>query len=128
MQTESLALLLINGPDPCAQKLAPYLTAHGVRVTAVANELAGQLEARSRVYDCVVVDLGPQARDRGVMVTRALRAEHRLPIVLIASGHDVGERIDVLDAGADDCVLASCSERELMSRILASIRRVRRLR
>jgi DNA-binding response OmpR family regulator len=105
-----------------------YLASHGARVTSVSNELDAIHEARARRYDCVVVDLGRAPRDRGVTLTRALRAEHAVPIVLIASGTGHSERIDLLDAGADDCVPASCSERELLSRIVATVRRAQRNR
>ena len=123
LSPQEVAVLLINGRDPTAQRLACFLASQGLLVTAVPNIIAGHVEAQSRPYDCVVLDLGDVAD--AVVVTRDLRAECRSPIVFIASTRNLNERIEVLDAGADDCVAHPVSERELLSRILASVRRAR---
>jgi DNA-binding response OmpR family regulator len=115
--------LLINARDPTAQQLAYFLAAQGMRVTEVADAAAGQLEARARTYDCLVLDLGRGADAPAIM--RLLRIQCAAPIVFIAASKDVTERVNALDAGADDCVSHPFSERELMTRILASVRRAR---
>jgi DNA-binding response OmpR family regulator len=122
-----VAVLLINGAEPVAKKLALYLTGHGCRVSVVDEAVSGG-ETHARRYDCVVIDLGEEACARAVTLTRAVRHEFAQPILVIAPGNNVDERVAVLDAGADDCVSAACSERELLSRILASVRRSRGLR
>lgn len=125
---DPLALLLITGREPCAHRLALYLTSQGVRVTTVGDQVASQLDGEAHGYDCIVVDLGSRRSSCAVTLTRTLRGQSDVPIVLISAESGVSERVAALDAGADDCVTASCSDRELLSRILASVRRVRRLR
>jgi DNA-binding response OmpR family regulator len=123
MNLESVAVLVISGRDPASQRLAYFLATQGMRVTAVADPVAGQLEARSRSYDCLVLDLGCDANAAAIM--RMLRSQSGAPIIFIAATKNVTERVNALDAGADDCVALPFSERELMTRILATVRRAR---
>jgi DNA-binding response OmpR family regulator len=125
LQPDSLALLFISGPEPCAQRLAPYLTSRGVRVTSVGNDEVARLEARTGTYDCFVLDLGYRSDD-AVALVRGLRAQTDIPIVLVVATKAVDLRVAVLEAGADDCVAVPFGERELLSRIQASVRRARR--
>lgn len=124
MQPDSLSILLIQGRNAIAPGVAAALTRVGLRVTAVAEGGQGQVEARARRYDCVLLDLGDAWES--AIVLRALRADLSLPIIVIAAtGHAV-ERISALDAGADDCVNAPISSRVLCTRIAATVRRIRR--
>ena len=74
-------------------------------------------------YDLVLLDLGLPRRD-GLSVLRALRARHDRTPVLIATARDsVQQRIEGLDAGADDYVLKPYDLDELLARIRALVRR-----
>jgi len=74
-------------------------------------------------YDLVLLDLGLPKRD-GMSVLRALRARKDRTPVLIATARDaVSQRIEGLDAGADDYVLKPFELDELLARIRALIRR-----
>ncbi len=74
-------------------------------------------------YDLVLLDLGLPGRD-GLAVLRGLRARRDRTPVLIATARDgVAERIEGLDAGADDYVLKPYDLDELLARIRALLRR-----
>ncbi|MBZ0225545.1 MAG: response regulator transcription factor [Comamonas sp.] len=74
-------------------------------------------------YDLVLLDLGLPGRD-GLAVLRGLRARCDRTPVLIATARDgVAERIEGLDAGADDYVLKPYDLDELLARIRALLRR-----
>ena len=74
-------------------------------------------------YDLVLLDLGLPGRD-GLSVLRAMRARRDRTPVLIATARDgVAQRIEGLDAGADDYVLKPYDLDELLARIRALLRR-----
>ncbi len=123
LDPEPITVLLIHGREEAAQRVAALLTAQGLRVTAVRGVSVGQVEARRCHYDCLVLELG--AAFDAISTTRALREESSTPIVVIASTTDVAERVSALDAGADACIAPSMAERELLLRIVASVRRAR---
>jgi DNA-binding response OmpR family regulator len=117
-------LLLVAGAKQGAQRLAPYLTSHGVRVTAVRDDATARHEAASGNYDCVLLDLGDRAV-HAVALTHALRAHTAVPIVFLVETKDIDGRVAVLEAGADACVAVPYSERELLLRIQVAVRRAR---
>ena len=85
----------------------------------------GQADAAlaAQHYDLVLLDLGLPVRD-GLTVLRALRARRDRTPVLIATARDgVAQRIEGLDAGADDYVLKPYDLDELLARIRALLRR-----
>ena len=74
-------------------------------------------------YDLVLLDLGLPRRD-GLAVQRSLRARKDRTPVLIATARDgVAQRVEGLDAGADDYVLKPYDLDELLARIRALLRR-----
>ena len=78
---------------------------------------------RTQDYDLVLLDLGLPKRD-GLDVLRALRARRQRMPVLIATARDaVQQRIEGLDAGADDYVLKPYDLNELLARLRALLRR-----
>ena len=78
---------------------------------------------RAQHYDLVLLDLGLPRRD-GLSVLRALRARKESVPVLIATARDaIEQRIEGLDAGADDYVLKPYDLDELLARIRALLRR-----
>jgi DNA-binding response OmpR family regulator len=78
---------------------------------------------RTGLYDLVLLDLGLPKRD-GLSVLRALRARGDRTPVLVATARDgVAQRVEGLDAGADDYVLKPYDLDELLARIRALLRR-----
>ncbi len=77
----------------------------------------------SQSYDLVLLDLGLPKRD-GLAVLRALRArKDRTPVLITTARDSVGQRIEGLDAGADDYIVKPYDLDELLARIRALIRR-----
>ena len=78
---------------------------------------------RSQTYDLVLLDLGLPRRD-GLSVLRAMRArKERIPVLIATARDSVRQRIEGLDAGADDYVLKPYDLDELLARIRALVRR-----
>lgn len=120
MKPDSVTLLLITRN---VARLAPRLTVQGVRVTTVEDGSAVVGEMERCVYDCVVIDLG--AASEASDLTGTLRDTNAIPILVVAAGRSPEERSAALDAGADDCISIPISDRELLQRILGSVRRAR---
>jgi two-component system OmpR family response regulator len=78
---------------------------------------------RTQTYDLVVLDLGLPRRD-GLSVLRAIRTrKERIPVLIATARDSIQQRIEGLDAGADDYVLKPYDLDELLARIRALLRR-----
>ena len=99
-------------------------------VTANVNEAANGLEgvdaASSGRPDLVVLDLGLPDME-GVEVCRAIRRRSAVPIIVLSARHSELEKVDLLNAGADDYVTKPFSVLELAARAKAQIRRAKTL-
>jgi DNA-binding response OmpR family regulator len=84
---------------------------------------AAELALANGVYDLAVLDLGLPGKD-GMELLRELRARRELLPVLIVTARDaVADRVDGLNAGADDYVLKPFDLDELVARVRALLRR-----
>jgi DNA-binding response OmpR family regulator len=101
---------------------------HGLRHTGfsidwVTDGAGGQAAAANGVYDAVILDLGLPRLD-GMSLLKALRLRGDLVPVLIISARDaVADRIEGLNAGADDYLLKPFDLDELGARLRALLRR-----
>ncbi len=78
---------------------------------------------RAQQYDAALLDLGLPKRD-GIDVLRALRSRgERAPVMVITARDALKDRIEGLDAGADDYLLKPFDVAELLARLRALIRR-----
>lgn len=99
------------------------LRAEQYAVDWVRDGDAADAALRTQAYDLVMLDLGLPKRD-GLAVLRDLRARKIRTPVLVATARDaVAQRIEGLDAGADDYVLKPYDLDELLARIRALLRR-----
>src|SRR3954468_8732093 len=95
-----------------------------VRVDEAANGLAGVDAAANGRPDLVVLDLGlPDMA--GVDVCREIRRRSAVPIIVLSARHSEHEKVDLLNAGADDYVTKPFSVLELAARARAQIRRAK---
>jgi two-component system KDP operon response regulator KdpE len=92
------------------------------RVDEAGNGLAGVDAAANNHPDLVVLDLGlPDMA--GVDVCREIRQKSAVPIIVLSARHSEHEKVDLLNAGADDYVTKPFSVLELAARAKAQIRR-----
>ncbi|MCA0406954.1 MAG: response regulator [Proteobacteria bacterium] len=102
--------------------LTDYLQNNGLRATAVADAAMLDRLLASQRLDLVVLDLMLPGED-GLSVCRRLRAENRLPIVMLTARAAEVDRIVGLEIGADDYVVKPFHPRELLARIRNVLRR-----
>ncbi|TAH48986.1 MAG: two-component system response regulator KdpE [Betaproteobacteria bacterium] len=101
------------------------LEAEGCRVVEAATLAAGLAEAAKTEPDLAVVDLGLPDGD-GIDYIRAQRTWSRSPILILSARIDEHDKIDALDAGADDYLTKPFGVGELRARIRALLRRRQR--
>lgn len=121
--TKAMFLVLIVEDDAGIRGvLETLLEAQHYRVVAAESAARGVLEARNHRPDLVIVDLGLPDRD-GVSVIREIRRFSPTPILVLSARTAESDKIDALDAGADDYVSKPFSTPELMARVRAALRR-----
>lgn len=101
-----------------------FLKRFGYRVGEAADGPATLRKATLGRYDLVLVDFDLPGLDGEKVVSR-LRCECDLPVIALTRRSDGGDRVQVLDSGADDCLVKPFSLLELEARIRAVLRRSR---
>ena len=118
-----MRLLLVEDDSMIGEAVLDLLRAEQYAVDWARDGDAADTALRTQAYDLVLLDLGLPQRD-GLVVLRDLRARKNRTPVLVATARDaVAQRIEGLDAGADDYVLKPYDLDELLARIRALLRR-----
>src|SRR5450830_1576113 len=118
-----MRLLLVEDDTMIGEAVLDLLRAEGYAVDWVKDGAMADTALRTETYDLVLLDLGLPLLD-GLSVLRAMRLRKDRTPVLVATARDsVQQRIEGLDAGADDYVLKPYDLDELLARIRALLRR-----
>jgi two-component system response regulator MprA len=117
-------ILIIEDEDKILQFLQRGLTYEGYRVETAADGPTGLALARSEVPDLVILDWMLPGLD-GLEVCRRLRAPAPTPILMLTAKESVSDRVQGLDAGADDYLVKPFEFDELVARVRALLRRAR---
>ncbi len=116
-------ILIVDDDRKTADLIRMYLERDGYQAL-VANEGRQALElARQRRPDLIVLDLMLPIID-GLDICRILRAESRVPIIMLTARTTEDDKLLGLDLGADDYVTKPFSPRELVARVRAVLRRM----
>jgi DNA-binding response OmpR family regulator len=116
-------ILVVDDEPKIAALARDYLEHAGFRVVTVADGRSA-LDAVDRMQpDLVVLDLGLPEVD-GLDVTRVIRRDSTLPIVMLTARDDEIDKLLGLELGADDYLTKPFSPRELVARVRAVLRRV----
>jgi two-component system, OmpR family, KDP operon response regulator KdpE len=116
-------VLVVDDEPTLVRALAINLRARGWEVVT-AHDGTGALKAASDKHpDVVVLDLGLPDID-GVEVIRGLRGWTRVPIIVLSARQVSDDKVEALDAGADDYMTKPFGMDELLARLRAALRRV----
>jgi len=115
-------ILIVDDEPQILRALRINLTARQYEVLTAADGAQALASARADRPDIVVLDLGLPDID-GVEVIANLRTWSPVPIVVLSGRVDSHDKVDALDAGADDYVTKPFSVDELLARIRAVTRR-----
>ncbi len=123
MTDKGLRVLIIDDEAQIRKLLKVSLTANGYYLEEAATGQEGINRAAIFKPDLIIVDLGLPDMD-GKTVVREIREWSKSPIIILTA-HDLEqEKIDALDAGADDYVTKPFSMGELMARMRVCLRRI----
>ena len=118
-----MRVLVIEDDDAVRAAVRRALLLGGYEVLQAENGEKGLLSAQTDVPDAIVLDLGLPDID-GMQVTRTLRQSgDRTPILMLTARAAIEDRVDGLDAGADDYLVKPYDVRELQARLKAIMRR-----
>lgn len=115
-------LLIVDDERPFLRALQLTLQAHGYTVITATTGRGALATAAEQPVDAVIVDLGLPDLD-GQVVVRRLREASTTPILVLSARHTSAQKVQALDAGADDYMEKPFGLDELLARLRALIRR-----
>lgn len=119
----SPSILIIDDEVQIRRLLRLTLEGGGYTVCESENGILGLQEAAARQPDGIILDLGlPDIG--GVEVLRRLREWSHIPVLVLSVRSREDDKIEALDAGADDYLTKPFGGRELLARVRAILRRI----
>lgn len=115
-------VLVVDDEPQLLRALGINLRARGYEVHAAASGTDALRLAAAHPPDIVVLDLGLPDME-GTEVVAGLRGWTDVPILVLSGRTDSGDKVDALDAGADDYVTKPFGMDELLARLRAMLRR-----
>ena len=116
-------ILVVEDDAPVRNLITTTLKAHDYRFLTAANGESAILEASSHNPEIMLLDRGLPDID-GVEVIRRVRSWSQMPIIVISARSEDADKIDALDAGADDYLTKPFSVEELLARLRVTQRRL----
>ena len=115
-------ILVVDDEPQIVQLVRDYLEHGGFRVLTAGDRPAAVRSARTQHPDLIVLDLGLPGLD-GLDVTRSLRRDGPVPIIMLTARGDESDKLVGLELGADDYITKPFSPKELVARVRAVLRR-----
>lgn len=116
-------LLLIDDDKELAELLAEFLSLEDFNVDMVHDGEAGLTAINNNQYDMVLLDV-MMPKLTGFEVLKKLRVDNQTPVLMLTAKGDEVDRVLGLEMGADDYLPKPFSDRELLARIKAILRRI----
>jgi two-component system phosphate regulon response regulator OmpR len=113
---EAPHLLVVDDDERLRGLLRRYLADNGFRITLAADAAEARLKLKSLEYDLAIVDV-MMPGENGFELTASLKAERRVPVLLLTAMAEAENRIHGLEQGADDYLVKPFEPRELVLRI-----------
>lgn len=122
-----LTILVVEDDRPVRNLITTTLKAHDYRYIQAENGETAILEATSHNPDVILLDLGLPDMD-GMEIIRKIRTWSNVPIIVISARSEDSDKIEALDAGADDYLTKPFSVEELLARLRVTQRRLAMLK
>lgn len=120
-----LTILVVEDEPSIAEVVGLYLQRAGYQVQTAADGKIAISLLEKKIPDLVILDLMLPEVD-GLSLTRWLRDRSNVPIIILTARREEIDRIAGLEMGADDYVVKPFSPQELVSRVRAVMRRIKR--
>jgi two-component system, OmpR family, response regulator CpxR len=122
MQVEMVHVLLAEDDTELCSLMADYFAPHGFSVDAVHNGREALRRALQGGFDLLILDVMMPVLD-GFEVLRQIRKRSAVPVIMLTARTSQADRVDGLNAGADDYLPKPFAPEELLARIRAVLRR-----
>jgi len=116
-------ILIVDDEPQIARVLRTALSTQGYVLQVASNGVEALEALHSWQPDLIITDLAMPQMD-GVELTREIRAISQIPIIVLSVRNQDRQKIEALDAGADDFVTKPFSIQELQARVRAQLRRL----
>lgn len=118
-----MRLLVVEDEDLLRARLVKALSDHGYVVDSALDGKTGLFHATEYDYDAAIIDLGLPELD-GISLIRAIRERGCLyPVLILTARDNWTDKVEGLDAGADDYVVKPFRIEEIVARLNALLRR-----
>ena len=119
-------VLVVEDDAPVRNLITTTLESQNYKYMTSANGNQAVMSAASGNPDIILMDLGLPDMD-GVDVIKKIRTWSVAPIIVISARSDDKDKVDALDAGADDYLTKPFSVEELLARLRSTLRRIQYL-
>ncbi len=116
-------ILVVEDDRPVQNLMITTLKAHDYRYLTAMNGETAIMEASSHNPDIILLDLGLPDMD-GIDVIKKIRTWSNSPIIIISARSEDSDKVEALDAGADDYLTKPFSVEELLARLRVMERRL----
>ena len=116
-------ILVVEDDKPVQNLMITTLKAHDYRYLTAMNGETAILEASSHNPDIILLDLGLPDMD-GMEVIKKIRTWSNVPIIVLSARSEDTDKVEALDAGADDYLTKPFSVEELLARLRVTERRL----
>ena len=120
-----MRVLVVEDDPDLAGQLVASLAREGYAVDRAADGEAGEFMGATETYDAVVLDLGLPRLDGLSVLRRWRQAENLMPVLILTARDTWHEKVQGIDAGADDYLAKPFRIEELLARLRALIRRAK---
>jgi two-component system phosphate regulon response regulator OmpR len=122
MMDDTPHILIVDDDTRLRSLLRKFLSEQGFRVTTAADGAEARERLRGLSFDILILDI-MMPGESGLELASDLRRQNDVPILLLTARDDVADRIEGLEAGADDYLSKPFEPRELVLRLKAILRR-----
>lgn len=120
-------ILTVEDDRPVRNLIVTTLKTHDYKYLTAENGNEAVMEAASHNPDIILLDLGLPDMD-GIEVIQRIRTWSNMPIIVISARSEESDKIEALDAGADDYLTKPFSVEELLARLRVTERRLKLMR
>lgn len=115
-------ILMIEDDLELAEILTEYLEQFDTKITTNDDPYLGLSTLNTNKFDLVILDLSLPGMD-GLEVCKEIRKKHNIPIIISSARHDLSDKVNAFELGADDYLPKPYNPGELLARIKSHLRR-----